>query len=49
MLSHVGLERFVDANVEDLKATCKAPWNVRYFSAMVSKSFFDGRRFVDHA
>ncbi len=41
------LERFVDANVENLKPTCKATWDVKDFSAIVPESFFDGRRFVD--
>ncbi len=49
LLSHVVFEWFVDANVENLKATCKAPWNVKDFSAMVPESFFNGRRFVDRA
>ncbi len=38
---------FDDANVENLKAICKAPWDVKDFSAMVPESFFGGRRFVD--
>ncbi len=43
------LERFVDAKVENLKATCKAPGDVKDFSAMVPESFFNGRRFFDRA
>ncbi len=42
-------ERYVDANVENLKATCEAPWDVKDFIAMVPESFFNGRRFVDRA
>ncbi len=40
---------FVDANVENFKATCKDPWDVKDFSAMVPESFLIGRRFVDRA
>ncbi len=43
------LEGFVDANVENLKATCNAPWDVKDFSAMAPESFSNGRRFVDRA
>ncbi len=33
------LERFDEANVENLKSTCKAPWDVKDFSAMVPVYF----------
>ncbi len=36
------------AIVENLKAACKAPWDVKDLSAKVPESFFDGRCFVDH-
>ncbi len=36
---HVVLELFVDANAENLKATCKVPWNVKDFSALVPESY----------